>query len=491
MSTLDMPEYEIKNPSFQDLRNSARTKTIATLGPVSFDRGILVSLIRAGVDIFRLNMAHGNREKHQQAVADIRWASQQACHEVAILVDLAGPKIRLGQLVEEPFFIETGSEIRFVRSATDDPRDLTCSYEKLVDDVHVGDPVMLCDGTVRTIVISKHPDHIVCQVVDGGEIRSRQGVNLPGANLSVSALGEIDRENALWATQNEVDFVSLSFVRTAAEVQELKKLLAHAGSQAFVIAKIEKPQALENIVSIVEAADGIMVARGDLGVEIDIEKTPLAQKKIIKTCQRMSKPVIVATQMLESMRYSKSPTRAEASDVANAILDGADACMLSGETAIGQFPVESVKVMQKIMVHTEQMLAGRPSRYSESVSESGDLVSEAMIKAAASVARSIQAKVVVIATASGQAALVKSKQRDFIPTIALTNQVHVLRRLNLFWGIRPLYFEDINSGKGIIPFVQEFFQEADSINAGDQAVFLIDTELWPGVNDMLLVSKIA
>ena len=467
----------------------ARTKTVATLGPASLNRPVIEQLIECGVDVFRLNMAHGNREKHQQAIEDIRAASKVVQREVAILVDLAGPKIRLGQMPREPIMIETGSTIRFVREGTDDPLDLTCSYQKLIDDVKVGDLIVLCDGTVRTVVNAKHPDHVQCQVIDGGEIRSRQGVNLPGADLSVNALQEVDRDNAQWAVENGADFVSLSFVRTAEEIEELKGLVDREGGRALVIAKIEKREALENIDSIVQAADGIMVARGDLGVEIEIEKTPLAQKSIIESCRKHAKPVIVATQMLESMRYSKMPTRAEATDVANAILDGADACMLSGETAIGDYPLDAVSTMQKIMVETEQLFRGKPSELTEFDADDCQ-VSQAILQAAANIARKVDAKLVAVATNNGDAALAKSKQRDFIPTIALTNSLETLRRMNLFWGITPLFFEGMGkSNQGVIPYVQKWVQQQNALSKGDRMVFVVDTELWPGVNDMVLVAE--
>lgn len=484
--TADIP----KNPKCHSLDNLTRTKTIATLGPVSSSRDMLVQLIKAGVDIFRLNMAHSNRELHQKAMDDIRWASREASEEVGVLVDLAGPKIRLGQMPTEPIMIETGSQVRFVRQATTDPRDLTCSYENLIDEVNVGDPIMLCDGTVRLEVQSKDQDKVFCHVVDGGEIRSRQGVNLPGANLSVSAISEVDRSNAIWAANAGADFISLSFVRTPAEIVELKQMVAEAGSKALVIAKIEKREALDNIDAIVKESDGIMVARGDLGVEIEIEKTPLAQKMIIKTCQRFGKPVIVATQMLESMRHSKQPTRAEASDVANAILDGADACMLSGETAIGDFPIDAVRIMQKIKIETEQMLRGRPSRYSDVQFDGSPRVSDAIIRGAALVARQIGARAVAIATRTGEAALVKSKQRDFIPTFALTDDVTILRRMKIFWGVEPLYFEQMGDSSQVIPFVRGWASDDPTVESGQTIVFVIDTEMWPGVNDMILVSEI-
>ncbi|MCL4129779.1 UNVERIFIED_CONTAM: hypothetical protein GTU68_001843, partial [Idotea baltica] len=294
---------------------------------------MLCKLLRCGVDVFRINMAHGSRVSHIESINAIRAAALKTNLPAGILIDLAGPKIRLGQLTQDPLVLENEQIVSFVRGidATRDD-ELTCIYEPLIDEVNDGDEIVLADGLSRLRVIEKSLDALKCVVVDGGAIRTRQGVNLPGTDLSVPALGDIDRDNAKWAASMGVEFVSLSFVRNASEILELKQLLADQNSDAMVISKIEKREALENLDEIVEATDGVMVARGDLGVEIPIEQTPGAQKRIIKMCLRHRKPVIVATQMLESMHNSKQPTRAEVTDVANAILDGADACMLSGET---------------------------------------------------------------------------------------------------------------------------------------------------------------
>ena len=270
----------------------ARTKTVATVGPACSTVEMLVKLLKAGADVFRINMAHGGREAHEQAIANIRAAGEETGFPAGILIDLAGPKIRLGQLTQDPLEIQNGQQVRFVRgdkSSADN--ELTCNYESLIDEVTVGEDIVLADGLARLEVTEKTADQLTCTVVDGGKIRSRQGVNLPGTNLSVPALGEIDIQNAIWAAGQGVEFVSLSFVRNAAEVQQLKKLLADNGSSAFVVAKIEKAEAIDQLDSIVKATDAVMVARGDLGVEIPIEKTPAAQKRIIKKCLQYRKPV--------------------------------------------------------------------------------------------------------------------------------------------------------------------------------------------------------
>ena len=286
----------------------------------------------------------------------------------------------------------------------------------LIDEVAIGDSIVLADGLARLEVTHKTADELHCLVVDGGKVRSRQGVNLPATRLSVPALGVVDIDNAVWAASHGVDFVSISFVRNAAEVDQLRQVLVDNGSPAGIVAKIEKKEALDQLDEIVAAADAIMVARGDLGVEIAIEKTPAAQKSIIRTCLRHRKPVIVATQMLELMHSSKQPTRAEVTDVANAILDGADACMLSGETAIGEYPVDAVSMMNKIMFETEKSLAHRNSQMTAYESNEDWGISDGVIFGAAQIARCVAARMVVIVSENSQESLLKSKQRDHVPT---------------------------------------------------------------------------
>ena len=485
-----MPE-SISNGSFPPnaaLRpHLTRTKTIATVGPATDSLAQLKQLILEGVDVFRLNMAHGTREDHQQAVDNIREASHELGMAAGILVDLAGPKIRLGRLHSEPLVLQNGSEVEFVKgSETRQPRELTCSYDPLVDELKLDDEIMLQDGLVRLRVVEKSLDRARCQVVEGGEIRSRQGVNLPGVDLGVPALLEQDRINAQWAASNEVEFVSLSFVRRAEEIKELKDWLQQHQSQAMVIAKIEKREAMNNLDAIVSEADAIMVARGDLGVEIEIEKTPLAQKRIIRVCSQLGRPVIVATQMLESMTQNARPTRAEASDVANAILDGADACMLSGETAIGEYPIAAVRMMRKIQKETEEMLQGRPSRTMSAEKMAAQDVTEAVIFGAALIARRVQAKLVMIATEDGKAAIIKSKQRDYIPTLAVTQNPKVVNRMCLLWGVASVKLESLEIGS-MRTWVEEWAKDSPDLNSGDRILFVADTEVWEGVHDTVMV----
>ena len=367
-----------------------RTKIVATVGPACKSSEQLAELISAGVDVFRINTAHGKRSDHEQTLLAIRQASETMNRPIATLVDLAGPKIRLGELFEEPTACQLGAEFRFVRGGEPKSKnELTSNYGRLIDELSARDRVMLADGTVSMVVTKKEDDAALCQVTAAGTIRSRQGINLPGAKLSVPAMTERDLDNAKWAAEAGVDFVSLSFVRSPVDIMQLRNLLRDNGSSAMVVAKIEKPEALDALEEIVAIADAVMVARGDLGVEIDIAETPIVQKRIISECHKQHRPVIVATQMLDSMTHASQPTRAEATDVANAIFDGADACMLSAETAIGEHPKLVVETMSRILRITEQELRGKPSDDSQNEATGVHPTSSAVVWGAAQVAQRI------------------------------------------------------------------------------------------------------
>ena len=322
-----------------------------------------------------------------------------------------------------------------------------------------------------------------------GIIRSRQGINLPGAKLSVASLTEADMTNAMWAAKNEIDFVSLSFVRKAVDVLLLKELLKSQGSAAMTIAKIEKPEAVQQLTEIVAAAEGVMVARGDLGVEMDVAEIAVVQKRIVQECQRQGKPVIVATQMLDSMHHNRRPTRAEATDVANAILDGADACMLSGETAIGEFPRESVETMNRIMLATEPLLKERAPT---SASQAADVqpITAAAVSGSAIIADQLAAKLVVVATRGGGTCRLRSKQRDFIPTIGLSDSPTVLRKLALFWGVTPIADAPIHDGPALRSFIDKWGRDRGILTLGDRVVFITGTNFYPMAQNIVVIHEV-
>lgn len=477
--------------AFEPVLTRARTKIVATVGPACRAPEKLRELIRAGVSVFRLNTAHGTAEDRKAILEDIRDVCQDMGATVGILVDLAGPKIRLGTLAQDPMEFQSGDEFTFIRGNTaSQPYELVSNYAPLIGELSPGDSVMLADGTVSMVVTEKTADKAVCKVLQGGPVRSRQGINLPGVTLSVPSMTEADIANAAWAAEHHADFVSLSFVRAAADVMQLKKLLREKGSAASVIAKIEKREALARLEEIVEAADGVMVARGDLGVEIDVSETPMAQKRIVEACRTAQKPVIVATQMLDSMHHNRRPTRAEVSDVANAILDGADACMLSGETAIGQYPKEAVEMMNRIMLKTETQFKTRPQASPDVPIHDAHPATVAVVKGSSTIAHTLNAKLIVVATRTSGTARLRSKQRDGIPTIGVSDSPAILRKMTLFWGVHPLAGAPVTDGPQLRKFVEDWARPRKIVNVGDRLVFLTGTNFYPLAFNLLVIHEV-
>ncbi|GIW95103.1 MAG: pyruvate kinase [Pirellulaceae bacterium] len=472
---------------------SVRTKIIATVGPASSEPDVMRALVEAGVDVFRINMAHGDRDFHDRMVSQIRQISKQLKRPLAVLVDLAGPKIRLGELAVDPLRCDVGQELEIVRAeSAASPNQLPCPIPEVVAELQPGQSIILADGTVLLEVTQRTETVIRARVVSGGIVRSRQGMNLPHTRLSLSALTDEDRRDVQWAATREVDFLGMSFVRSAEDILQLRSLLDSLGSPALIVAKIEKREAMDALESIVSVADAVMVARGDLGVELDIAETPIAQKKIIAACRRYAKPVIVATQMLESMQHSRRPTRAEVSDIANAILDGADACMLSAETAVGDFPVEAVRMMNRVMAVTEQLLLNTPAEPPLPVELTGvHPITSALTYAAGRVAEQIDAALVVIATRSGNTARVKSKQRDLVPTIGVSDSPVALRRMCLYWGIFPLEEAPVNDGPQLRTFIEQWGKTVGLLRPGDRTVFVTGTNFVPVAHNLLVVHEVS
>ncbi len=425
---------------------TVRSKIVATVGPACRQR--LGELVDAGVDVFRLNMAHGTPEVHGETIRAIRLLEQQRGRPLAVLVDLAGPKIRLGKLRRDPLPVERGQHFRLLKEGPPQRDvDLTCSYRELYDDLQVGDAVLLADGTVRMRVTRRTEDYVELVAESWGEIRSHQGINLPGVALRMETITPEDAAHARWAVEAGADFLSLSFVRSVQDVRQLRRIIEEAGSACgrqpleypAVVAKIEKREALTELEPIVQAADAIMVARGDLGVEVDVAETPVVQKRILAVCHKYGRPAIVATQMLDSMQSSPRPTRAEVTDVANAVLDGADACMLSGETAVGAYPVESVAVMNRVLHYAEQILCGRGGVLSsEAIPKALRRVTAAIVAGAGVVAEQADANLVAVLTRSGATALALSQQRLAIPVLGASHIPETARKMCLYWGVEPV-----------------------------------------------------
>ncbi len=419
-----------------------RTKIVATVGPASNSPEMLARLVAAGVDVFRLNFSHGTHELHGEAYARIREAAQQAGRHVAVLADLCGPKIRAGRFTGGFVELAQGSEVTITtrEGVTGGPGLIPSEYEALGRDVKAEDRVLLDDGNLELRVLSTDGTDVKCLVVHGGKLKDRKGINLPGVAVSSPALTAKDRTDALFAARLGVDFLALSFVRSATDVRELKSLLSENQLHTPVISKIEKPEALVVISEIIEASDGVMVARGDLGVEMPAEEVPLIQQELVRLTRRLRKPVIVATQMLESMIENPRPTRAEVTDVASAAFGHTDAVMLSAETASGSYPVEAVATMDRVL----RMVEGYSwkHRYFGKVSsidgdEGYNKVISSVTRAASMLSSDLNVRAVVVPTRSGATARVLAAERSAAPMLVLTDDATVCRRLALSWGVTP------------------------------------------------------
>ncbi|NLF30328.1 MAG: pyruvate kinase [Planctomycetes bacterium] len=416
-----------------------KTKIVATVGPASMAPAILGQLIRAGVDVFRINFSHGTEPQHQAMLEGIRAAAEKLRRPVAVMADLCGPKIRVGEMTGGGVLLVGGSTLVIQRKpVVGTPERISTTLAELIDDARVGQRILMDDGRIELKVVRRRPpSELDCTVVTGGVLGTGKGVNLPQTSLKLSALTEKDRRDAAWIAGRDFDYVALSFVRRAADIRELRGLLDAGRSQARIVAKIEKPQALKNIGSIVEAADAVLVARGDLGVEMPMPAVPVAQKRLVQLAEEAGKPCIVATQMLETMTSQPTPTRAEVSDVANAVFDGADAVMLSGETAVGQYPLKAVEMMNDIAMQVERHLgsAQGPRRRLADLGAAGCGPTAAIARAVHTLVHADAIKAVVAYTMTGATALHLAKMRLPAPTLALTPSRRVVQQTCLYYGV--------------------------------------------------------
>ena len=455
---------------------------------------MLRQLMIDGVDVFRLNFAHGDHAWLSGVLQRIRAASAELKSSVGVLADLSGPKIRLGEINGGEIFCKEGTTFRFIRNMeTTSATDLTCTYEKLIDDVEPGDRILLADGTVSMLVTHKSLDgqSITCLVAEPGKIRSRQGVNLPGVALSTPSVTEKDEADLKWALENDLDFVGLSFVRSSKDIEHLKSLIAAQNPKVvpLVVAKIEKTEAIKDLDRILEVTDAVMVARGDLGVESEISRVPILQKEIIRRCNKARIPVITATQMLDSMTNNDLPTRAEVSDVANAVIDGTDAVMLSGETAIGQNPAGCVRMMQKIADAAEPFVlrAGLNELHTQ-MSRRANPVTEAVTLGATVVADGLNADLIVVTTESGRTALALSCQRGRVPILAISHREDTVRRMCLYWGVTSIQSKLVRqSADALLQFVVQWGMENKVLKSGHKIVVVGHTNWLGGGHDLMMV----
>ncbi len=468
-----------------------RTKIVGTLGPASQDPETLERLIEAGLDVVRLNFSHGTPEQHQKSLENVRKVSKRLGRAVACLQDLPGPKIRTGEVSDK-----AGVELKEGASFTLTTEEMvgtaervSTTYDLLPKDVHPGCHILLDDGVIQLEVEEISGGDVRTRMVNGGRLKSHKGINLPGVKLSIPSLTDRDRRDAEFGLSLDVDFVAQSFVRTRQDVQELRSFLDERGRSSLpIIAKIEKPQAVDNLAAILDVADGVMVARGDLGVELPTEQVPLLQKDIIHAANERGRVVITATQMLESMVVRPRPTRAEATDVANAILDGTDAVMLSAETAVGKYPIETVATMARIAEHTETRLGPRRRR-SELATVEGAAIARAVTRAACRAAEQLDARYVVAFTESGSTARLVSYCRPSSKIIAITPYERVYRQLALTWGVTPLTALHCDTTDEMLESGMKVLSKQGMVEPGDIAVVVCGTATLEGATNMIKVTR--
>jgi pyruvate kinase len=467
-----------------------KTKIVCTVGPASSDPAVMEEMIRQGMDVARLNFSHGDRQGHGEMISQVRRLSATVGRPVAILQDLGGGKVRLGRIKGGTVSVDTGATLTLTtRQMEGTAQKISVTYPGLTDDVREGDTILLADGTLELKVSAVNPPEITCQVVVGGKISSHKGVNMPSSELRAKALTDQDKEDLRFGVQAEVDLIALSYVRGGEDIREAKEIVQSQNADIPIIAKIERQEALTHIDEIMQEADGIMVARGDLGVEIPLERVPLVQKDLIKRANRLGKPVITATQMLRSMVESPRPTRAEASDVANAILDGTDAVMLSEETATGRYPVEAVRFMVMIAQSIEQgfpygaFLPPDPYHKGE--------IADSMSHAACQLAEDLGATAIITPTRTGRTARLVSRYRPRHPILAFSPKATTVRRLILSWGVYPILVPEFTNvdeivGKGITAALRRGW-----VAKGERVVVTAGTPIdLPGTTNLITVEEL-
>ncbi len=471
---------------------SKKTKIVCTIGPATESEEVLTKLVMAGMNVMRLNFSHGDFVEHQNRVNNIKKVQEKLGQPVAVLQDLAGPKIRIGKfekgltvLKEGAFFTLTTKDI----VGTDEK--VSINYPTFAKEIKVGDAVLLHDGKKKLEVVDIKGDEVKCKVIVGGEIKDRRGVNLPDTDLTISALTAKDMIDLEFGVKNKVDFYALSFVRRPEDITELREILKKKKSDAHIIAKIETPQAVANFDKILELVDGIMVARGDLAIEIPAENVPSVQKMIIKKCNVAGKPVITATQMLESMINSPVPTRAEVSDVANAILDGTDAIMLSEETTLGQFPVKAVEVMTKVAQKIEGDYLHRELSMKRKFENNPDGIAESITNEAVDVADNVEAKKIVVLTNSGYTARMISRLKPVQPILALTPNARTYRKLVLSSGVQPILIEKFSTLTEVLALTRSYLLKSKKTVKGDNVVVVAGMPFGKSIaTNMILVETI-
>jgi pyruvate kinase len=467
-----------------------RAKIICTIGPACNTEAAMRDLLRLGMDIARLNFSHGTHEDHAHNIQRLRRAAEREGRTVCILQDLQGPKIRTGPLERhEPVLLKTGSVVTITpQDVPGTATRISTTFPDLARELTVGARILLSDGLIELRVRAVHSKtrgkDVVCDVLNGGLLGEHKGINLPGIALSIPALTEKDRKDLEFGLKHGVDAVAISFVRTAADVSMVKQIIAKHSSDVPVIAKLEKPQAIDHLEEILEASDGVMVARGDLGVEMAPEKVPVIQKHVIRRASAWRKPVITATQMLESMIENPRPTRAEASDVANAIFDGTDAVMLSAETASGQYPRESVSIMARIVVEAECNM-GDFVQFRRRREHSGLSVAETICESIAHSAEDLPMGAIAVFTETGNTARMISKYRPKVPIFAFTHALPVVHRMNLYWGVHPVSCRQARSAEQMVTLAEQTLVRRGLLKPGDVLGVVAGTRQASGSTNLM------
>ena len=467
-----------------------KTKIVCTVGPASQSPEVLRRMILQGMDVARLNFAHGTQESHGRIYHLLRKLSKKLGKPLAVLQDLPGPKMRIGTVGHGQILIKKGATfVLTTRQTHGSGQRVNTTYRYLPRDVKPGDPILLGDGYLRMRVTEVRGTEVITKVVEGGMLKDHMGLNLPGTDLSAPSLTPKDMKDLAFGLSLGVDYVGMSFVRHAQDIRQIKKAMIRFGREVPVIAKLERPEAISNLGHILMAADGVMVARGDLGVEMPLAQVPLLQKEIIKQANQRRRLVITATQMLESMIEHSRPTRAEASDVANAIFDGTDAVMLSGETAAGKFPEEALTTMAEIASTAESSpLLGKPGLRNESPSDS---IPDAVAQAAVQAADRLQARAIVAFTQSGATALFVSKYRPSAPVVAFTPHPEVCHRMKLFWGVTPKIMRPIANTDRLIDEVEKTLLQERWVKRGDAIVLLMGAPIYKkGTTNLLKILRV-
>jgi len=443
-----------------------RTKIVATLGPAASSYRIIKRLILSGVDVVRLNFSHGTTKEHAEKIRIVRFISREIDRPIAVLADLPGPKLRVGHLPKSKSLIKGKEVVLSIKHTQQNYEEISIRYSNLPSEVKKRNIIFLDDGGIRLRVLEKNTTSIRCKVLIGGLLKSEAGINVPAITLKTDFLTRRDKGLISFSIKQRVDLLALSFVRGPEDIKRVRGILKKIGKDIFLISKIEKHEALQNVDNIIDTSDGVMIARGDLGVELPIEKVALIQKSIIKKCNKLGKPVITATQMLESMIHNSRPTRAEVTDITNAILDGTDAVMLSGETAVGEYPIEAVKAIARIARHTEKSLD-----YSQILSqrrrESRDNVADVMSFSACESALHLKAKAIVAPTHSGQTARMISRYRPKAMIVAPTPRKSALMQLCLSWGVYPVCFPEKQNFKSLIADIVDILKKVFSLRKRD------------------------